>query len=79
MTAPLGLGFALFCAATCGPWIVSYWLRHKHKVFMYIHKEMYLPGYRRTKRILGWLLLITLTAAAMEMYRQGSSSSRNRF
>ena len=76
---PLGMGFALFYAATCGPWIASYWLRNRHPAFMWIHRDLYLPGYRRTKRLLGWLLIITLTAAAMEMYRQSNSPNRDRF
>ena len=76
---PPGMGFAIFYTATVGPWIASYWLRDKHRAFTWIHRDLYLSGWRRTRGFLGWLISIILVAAAMEMYRQSSKPNRNRF
>ena len=66
-------------AATVGPWVASYRFGERHRAFLRIDSDLYLPGWQRTWKFLGWVISIILVAAAIEMHRQGSRSAGDRF
>ena len=65
----------LMVGALYGLWIPSYFLRHKNKVFMYIHKEVYLNGMWRNGilrilRIIPGVAKVAGIAAMMVTYEK---------
>ena len=76
---PYGVGHGLFAWAFYGPWIVSYWLRNRHRAFMWIHSYLYLDTYLRLRRVFVRVAPIAAAAAAMEMDRISVNRNRNRY
>ena len=65
-------------------WLPVYCLRHRHRAFMWIHREFYLNIYLRRGavpllRFLSGLLLVVGTAAAMHMYFSSPSDNERHY
>ena len=63
-------------------WLPAYIFRHRTRVAMYIHKEIYLDcvwrrGVLKILRLLPGFLLVVATAAAMHMYFSSPSDNEN--
>ena len=73
-----------FNAMVYGLWLLAYLFRHKSRVAMYVHREIYLDafwrrGVLRILRFLPGFLLLVAAAAAMHMYHSSPSDNRRHY
>ena len=74
----------MMVAIIYSPWLPAYIFRHRNRVAMYIHKEIYLDcvwrrGVLRVLRLLPGFLLVAATAAAMHMYFSSPSDNARHY